>query len=116
MLLAAVVAAESSCTHESKPVSSMCTGCPPMYKGKVCASTTRYNDLTKGACGCGTEPNPKSFWTKSDYTAAANAMLMDANDPFISWCPSSCGQCYRLCSTGGTTTGKTTKAGSCIVV
>ena len=87
-----------------------------MYNGKVCASTTRYNDLTKGACGCGSEPNPKEFWTKSGYTAAANAMLMDPYEPNNGWCPRNCGQCYRLCSTGGTTTGKPTTAGKCIVV
>ena len=57
--------AESACNHESKPLDSRCTGCPPKFNGKVCASTTRYNDLTKGACGCGTEPNPKTFWTKN---------------------------------------------------
>ena len=86
------------------------------YNGKVCASTTRYNDLTKGACGCGSEPNPKSYWTKSGYTAAANAMLMDPTNPLLGWCPKDCGMCFRLCSTGGTTTGKTTSAGKCIVV
>ena len=86
------------------------------YNGKVCASTTRYNDLTKGACGCGSEPNPKSYWTKSGYTAAANAMLMDPSNPNLGWCPKDCGMCFRLCSTGGNTSGKSTTAGKCIVV
>ena len=83
--------AESACNHESKPLDSRCTGCPPKFNGKVCASTTRYNDLTKGACGCGTEPNQKTFWTKSGYTAAANAMLMDPSNPNLGWCPHNCG-------------------------
>ena len=38
--------------------------------------TTRYNDMTKGACGCGSEPNPPDFWTKSKFTAAGNAMMV----------------------------------------
>ena len=38
--------------------------------------TARYNDMTKGACGCGSEPNPPDFWTKSKFTAAGNAMMV----------------------------------------
>jgi hypothetical protein len=106
---------DSSCVHEHTPIKSMCTGCPPKYNGKLCASTTRYNDLTKGACGCGSEPNPTSFWTKSGYTAAGNAMMMDPNNPQNGWCPSKCGLCFKLCSTGGSTTGKSTTAGVCRV-
>jgi|688.fasta_scaffold1574073_1 hypothetical protein len=26
--------------------------------------------LIEGACGCGSEPNPPNFWTKSKYTSA----------------------------------------------
>lgn len=115
-ILFLAASADSSCAHEHTPIKSACTGCPPTYNGKLCASTTRYNDLTKGACGCGSEPNSPSFWTKSKYTAAANAMLLDPTDPYQSWCPTGCGQCYKLCSTGGTTVGKTTTAGKCIVV
>ena len=36
----------------------------------------RYNDMTKGSCGCGSEPNPPDFWTKSKFTAAGNAMMV----------------------------------------
>ena len=108
--------AESSCEHELRPLLSKCTGCPPKFEGKLCASTTRYNDLTKGACGCGTDPNPKSFWTKVKYTAALNAKNLDPDHPDLSWCPKHCGSCYRLCTTGGTTSGKETEAGKCIVV
>ncbi len=61
---AALVSCDSSCSHESTPKLSKCSGCPPKFNGKLCASTTRYNDLTKGACGCGTEPNPPNYWTK----------------------------------------------------
>jgi len=34
---------------------SKCSGNPPMYNGKPCASTTNYVDGHKGACGCGPE-------------------------------------------------------------
>ena len=34
-----------------------CTGHPLMYNGKKCASTTRYADYHKGACGCGPVDN-----------------------------------------------------------
>ena len=40
---------------------------------------SRYNDMTKGACGCGSEPNPPDFWTKSKFTAAGNAMMVAFN-------------------------------------
>jgi len=33
------------------------------------------------------------------------------NDPEKSWCPLNCGQCYKLCSTGGSTQGRPQKAG-----
>merc|ERR1711915_56322 len=93
---------ESSCQHPETPKVSKCEGCPPMFNGKPCASTTWYNDLTKGACGCGNEPNPPDFWTKSKYTAAGNAMMIDPDNPTNSWCTSNCGLCFELCTTGGT--------------
>ena len=34
---------------------SKCSGNPPTYDGKPCASTTNYADGHKGACGCGPE-------------------------------------------------------------
>jgi hypothetical protein len=119
--LSGFASAESSCAHESTPNLSRCSGCPPRYSdGKLCASTTRYTDLTKGACGCGNDPNPKSFWTKTDYTAAMNAMSLDPSNPELSWCPTNCGQCFELCSTGGTTNGNNSTssatAGKCIVI
>jgi len=105
---------ESSCQHSDTPKSSMCTGCPPMFEGLPCASTTRYNDMTKGACGCGGEPNPPDFWTKAKYTSAGNAMMMGPTDPYQSWCPTNCGRCFELCSTGGTINGEETVPGVCI--
>jgi hypothetical protein len=103
MILSNSLTANPTCQHSDVPKLSKCSGCPPTYNGKLCASTTRYNDLTKGACGCGSEPNPVSFWTKSKLTAALNAKNLDPADPKLSWCPSHCGQCFRLCNTGGTT-------------
>ena len=108
--------AESTCIHNEQPLDSKCQGCPPMYNGLPCASTTWYEDLTKGACGCGTEPNPPNFWTKSKYTAAGNAKMMDPNNPTNSWCPINCGLCFELCTTGGTTNGLPTSPGQCIVI
>mmetsp|Transcript_57091 Transcript_57091/g.113501 ORF Transcript_57091/g.113501 Transcript_57091/m.113501 type:complete len:309 (+) Transcript_57091:32-958(+) len=104
------------CDSASVPKESKCTGCPPMYEGKLCASTTRYNDRTKGACGCGrSDPVPNDWWTLTNYTAALNCINLDPERPLLSWCPAGCGGCYRLCSTGGTTSGKpgVTKSGTC---
>jgi len=115
LIAVARVGSESSCQHSTQPILSFCEGCPPMFEGKPCASTTWYNDLTKGACGCGTEPNPPEFWSKAGYTCAANAMLIDDVDPYNAWCPSNCGLCFRLCTTGGTTNGEPSPAGECEV-
>eukprot|EP00929_Paragymnodinium_shiwhaense_P065392 TRINITY_DN32788_c0_g2_i1.p1 TRINITY_DN32788_c0_g2~~TRINITY_DN32788_c0_g2_i1.p1 ORF type:complete len:913 (-),score=220.00 TRINITY_DN32788_c0_g2_i1:23-2761(-) len=104
------------CDSVHSPRESQCTGCPPMKDGKLCASTTRYNDQTKGSCGCGnSDPVPSTWWTKSKWTAAMNCKNLDPENPMLSWCPSQCGACYRLCSTGGTAQGATTKEGVCRV-
>ena len=47
---------------------------------------------------------------RQEYTAAMNCANLD-NDPEKSWCPLNCGQCYKLCSTGGSTQGRPQKAG-----
>merc|ERR1719481_2531032 len=104
---------ESSCSHSTSPILSLCEGCPPMFQGKPCASTTWYNDLTKGACGCSSEPNPPEFWSKAGFTCAANAMTIDDTDPYLAWCPKNCGLCFHLCTTGGTTNGEPSPAGEC---
>lgn len=106
---------KTRCESEHVPKSSQCTGCPPMYQGKLCASTTRYNDQTKAACGCGkTDPIPKDWWTLTQMTAALNCKNLDEVHPLKSWCPSGCGGCYELCSTGSTTNGgNKTEAGVC---
>jgi len=85
-----------------------------MFDGKLCASTTRYNDQTKAACGCGeSDPIPSDWWTLTKLTAALNCKNLDTDHPLLSWCPSGCGGCYRLCTTGGTTQGLPTKPGVC---
>jgi len=73
----------------------VCTGYPKMYNGKPCASTTRYWDGQKGACGCGTtDTNPFSWqWTKP--TAAASAPIFGSG----TWCGSGCGKCFKLTPT-----------------
>merc|ERR1712126_291470 len=111
-----LIQAESSCEHSTSPKLSMCEGCPPTFNGLPCASSTWYNDLTKGACGCGSEPNPPDFWTKSKFTAAGNAMMMDPENPTNAWCMPNCGQCYQLCTTGGTHNGVPSDPGQCVVI
>lgn len=105
-----------ACSSVKTPKTSKCTGCPPRKNGKLCASTTRYNDQTRGACGCGLkDPVPLSWWTKTKYTAAMNCKNLDPFNPSIAWCGAECGGCYRLCTTGGTTNGGITAAGVCRV-
>lgn len=105
------------CSSHKAPQNAKCTGCPPMYNGKLCASTTWYEDMTKGSCGCGdTDPVPRDYWTLTGYTMAVNAMTINPANPLQSWCPSGCGTCYRLCHTGGSTQGRPgQKAGVCEV-
>lgn len=79
-------------------LSAQCVGNPPMYNGLPCATTTRYWDEQKGACGCGSgDTNPFSFqWEKK--TAAASQVLYDPAGG--NWCGSGCGTCYELIPTG----------------
>jgi len=84
-----------------------CTGTPPMYQGRACASTTRYTDSTMGACGCGSTGNNNPFtWETNFYTAAPSQALFDYNNPGNSWCGPGCGKCYLLTPTGGYITGE----------
>merc|ERR1719217_253088 len=76
------------CASPNEPIDSRCTGCPPTYNGKLCASTTRYNDQTKGSCGCGpSDPVPADWWTMTQFTAALNCKNLDPVHPDLSWCP-----------------------------
>lgn len=101
------------CASHRIPLESKCTGCPPMKDGKLCASTTWYEDTTRGSCGCGGRGHVNSnFWTLTEYTAAMNCASLD-NNPDKSWCPANCGQCYRLCTTGGATQGRAPAPGVC---
>jgi len=108
--------AGAHCNSQRVPQHTRCTGCPPMYNGKLCASTTRYNDQTKAACGCGTsDPVPPDWWTLTSFTAALNCKNLDSSDPLLAWCPMGCGGCYKLCTTGGTTQGYPTVPDKCQV-
>ncbi|KIN08131.1 glycoside hydrolase family 45 protein [Oidiodendron maius Zn] len=67
------------------------------------ATTTRYYDGLKGACGCGPASGNNMFgWQLSPasgvYTAAGSQALFDTSG--LSWCGSGCGKCYSLTSTG----------------
>lgn len=94
------------CLSDRIPLGSKCSGCPPMFNGKPCASTSRYFDATKGPCGCSVPPAyaegpPDTWWSFTSFTAAFNCANNNPSNPTMSWCPSSCGKCYRLCTTGG---------------
>lgn len=109
----------SKCWSEKTSPESVCVGCPPIHpeSGLPCASTTAYTDLTKGPCGFGAPPNnreidvnnhpeDKYLWQFTNFTAALNIANHLPSDPSGNcWSAKSnqyaCGQCYRLCSTGG---------------
>ncbi|CAJ1351423.1 unnamed protein product [Effrenium voratum] len=103
------------CQSNRLPLDSKCRGCPPKKDGKLCASTTWYEDTTRGSCGCGSRGHVRDdYWTLTEYTAAMNCANLD-DQPDKSWCPVNCGQCYKLCTTGGATQGTKPKAGICRV-
>lgn len=107
---------QGRCASVHTPKQQRCTGCPPMFNGKLCASTTRYNDQTKAACGCGnSDPVPKDWWTLTKFTAALDCKNLDPLHPLRGWCPKGCGGCYKLCSTGGSMHGHLPKADVCRV-
>mmetsp|Transcript_69073 Transcript_69073/g.133334 ORF Transcript_69073/g.133334 Transcript_69073/m.133334 type:complete len:426 (-) Transcript_69073:457-1734(-) len=107
---------EGRCASVNEPKQQRCTGCPPMLNGKLCASTTRYNDQTKAACGCGnSDPVPRDWWTLTKFTAALDCKNLDPQHPLLGWCPKGCGGCYKLCSTGGSMHGHLPKADVCRV-
>lgn len=90
------------CQSSEQPLDSKCKGCPPVYNGKLCATTTWYEDQTKGSCGCGETPMvPDGYWTLTSFTAALNTVSMDPQDPALTYCLSGCGSCYEICTTGG---------------
>ncbi|KAH3821256.1 endoglucanase-like [Dreissena polymorpha] len=83
----------------------LCTGSPKMLNGKMCASTTRYADGNKGACGCGPSSGNNQFpWAKSAYLASANQALFDCDGK--TWCGQACGKCVKLTTTGGFVSGQ----------
>jgi len=63
------------------------------------ATTTRYCDDTKGACGCGAGMNN---WQRTTFTAAPSYPIFGSG----SWCGSGCGKCYRLTNEGFSPEGK----------
>jgi len=118
--LSASFATSARCDSTERPLQSKCTGCPPMFNGKPCASTTWYEDKTKGSCGCGVKGKTMvedDYWTLTSYTAALNTLNLDPQQPGLTWCPSGCGQCYEICTTGGAvnTLDKANPAGQCQV-
>lgn len=76
-----------------------CQGSPRMYNGKRCASTTRYNDYHKGACGCGPASGDSQFgWNHDHFVTAPNQMFFDEGGS--GWCGQRCGKCVKLTTTG----------------
>ncbi|XP_052760568.1 endoglucanase-like [Mya arenaria] len=77
-----------------------CSGSPKRYNGKMCASTTHYEDYHKGACGCGPASGDNQFqWNHNGFNTAPNQAFFDAAGG--SWCGQNCGKCVRLTTTGG---------------
>ncbi|KAJ5488533.1 Endoglucanase-5 [Penicillium diatomitis] len=65
------------------------------------ATTTRYYDGQKGACGCGSGSGLFSWQLgigNGVYTAAGSQALYDTAG--ANWCGAGCGKCYKLTSTG----------------
>jgi len=64
-----------------------------------CATTTRYWDDYKGACGCGTGTGTGKphAWQYQMITAAASNSMFGSG----TWCGSGCGKCFSITPTGG---------------
>ena len=57
---------------------------------------------------------PSDYWTMVDYTAALNCKNLSPTTPLLSWCPKgNCGTCWKLCTTGGSVTGRSAAPGVC---
>ena len=78
------------CDRTYEPHAAQCSGCPPRFNGKLCASTTYFQAVGTGFCECKSTLQPH-------YTAALNTKMMKP----LARCGSGCGLCYELCSTGG---------------
>lgn len=92
------------------PSAPKCSGVPPMFEGKFCATTTHYNDCTKGACGYGPPDHTHctDAWPFASHTAALSTKELNPDDPENGWCDkpiANCGKCFRLTATGGSIDG-----------
>jgi hypothetical protein len=89
-------------------INGKCTGNPPMYQGKLCATTTRYNDNSKGSCGCGSGGGFNGWtegaypWVKELFTAAGSRNIIGRATLGMGddWCVPGCGSCYKLTNIG----------------
>ncbi|CAL1547149.1 unnamed protein product, partial [Lymnaea stagnalis] len=71
------------------------------FNGKPCASTTRYDDGHRGACGCGPPNSDQPFaWNLNDLVTAPSQKYFD-NGGDKQWCGGNCGKCVKLTPTGG---------------
>ncbi|XP_059161078.1 endoglucanase-like [Physella acuta] len=71
------------------------------FNGHPCASTTRYDDGHRGACGCGPRGTDTPFpWNLADHVTAPNGKFFDDGGD-SSWCGRNCGACVKLTPTGG---------------
>lgn len=72
------------------------------YNGKVCASTTRYVDGHRGACGCGPRNTDTPFtWNMQQFLTAPSERYFDNGGSSL-WCGRNCGKCVKLTPTGET--------------
>ncbi|XP_025105588.1 endoglucanase-like [Pomacea canaliculata] len=76
------------------------------FNGKPCASTTRYVDGHKGACGCGQKGSDTPFpWNIQKHVTAPSERYFDGGGSSL-WCGRNCGKCVKLTPTGGFVPGK----------
>nr|KAG5691624.1 hypothetical protein BaRGS_023795 [Batillaria attramentaria] len=70
-----------------------------MFNGQRCASTTRYDDSRRGACGCGPEGEIPFNWTVYELLTAPSQNYFDDGGNGH-WCGQHCGKCVKLTPTG----------------
>ncbi|KAK0068452.1 endoglucanase-like [Biomphalaria glabrata] len=98
VVLLGVVYASPKCTKDAHGVYR--------FNGKPCASTTRYDDGHRGACGCGPANSDTPFaWNLADFVTAPNQKFFDDGGD-SQWCGRNCGHCVKLTPTGGFVNGE----------
>ncbi|KAK7476236.1 hypothetical protein BaRGS_00032512 [Batillaria attramentaria] len=71
------------------------------YNGKMCASTTRYDDGHRGSCGCGPTASDTPWGWNQEWMVTAPSEKYFNNGGMGGWCGANCGKCVKLTPTGG---------------